>query len=283
MWPVPLIILVMAVQTPQTNPLAQEAPHEDPSATAEQAPDRQPARMGRHHSFETSISHEAFGRSVPAARFVSVSTTIRVTDTLRLAASGQQQQKFGRVETRAGAGVEWWPREALDVAVDALGGPGNEQLPALDAGARVSYSRGRLELTGRIRHLRFQFPETNEWVLSPGLTVWLNDRFAISGRAAEIVSRHQGVNDTIRDWSVALNSHVRLLAGVWLDGGYAHGLDGFDDPSPDRAARYSAHSVRVGTTLDMPWRTSLRLGGDEQWRTTGLQVRQLSISLARRF
>jgi hypothetical protein len=210
------------------------------------------------HRFESSVSHETFSLSVPAARAINLSTSVSLSET-------------------------WLPRPDLELSLDALTGVGNEVLPTFQADGRVAWTRGRAEVATRVRHLQFGFPQTAVWITSPEVTFWVSDRLAVSGRYSRRFTTHRGPLRPISDNSEMLRSHLRVRDGVWVDLGYARGVESFDEASPDRPGRFQAHTVLAGSRIDLSRQMAVNVNAERQARSTGLRVMQISVGIVQRF
>jgi hypothetical protein len=236
-------------------------------------------RAFRHHLEVTGFT-EHFTEDFPAAGNGNVALNLRASDRLRLLARGQVQNKFEAREWRAGGGFEWRANGATWLAASLLAGPDNTVLPRTDAGASVSYARGRIEWIGATR--RITFATADVWVASPGVYISLSDRVVANGR---YFYASTSFSSGPRDGGHSGAAGLSVLTGrrVWWSGGYARGTENFETLSPDRIGEFLAHTVSGGIRLDLPNLASFAAAYDRQWRNRGTGMGRLTLVLLHRF
>lgn len=235
-------------------------------------------RFTRNRRVESRLSHESMGGAT--ARVLDLGTSLRVNDRWTVGASGQRQWKFGRVDSRAGAGAAWSATPALELRAQTHVGTGNEVLPTVESAGHARWSVGRADIAAGVRHLRFQAPETSVWVWAPELTLWVSDGLAVSTRHSRRSSDYQGLSSSIVDHTTLVRTHAHVHRAVWLDLGYADGIEAFGDGSPDRGGLFSARTVLAGARVDLRRLAALEITTEYQWRTTGLTTFQVSAAIA---
>jgi YaiO family outer membrane protein len=235
------------------------------------------------HRLIVDAFDESFSRPSPVSRSGAVELDYRLRDDLRLLARAQTQRKFGETDARAGGGLEWraGPRTTLSGLL--LIGPGAEVLPRVDASAEADLYRGDWEPTARIRY--FTFATAHVWLLSPAITFRREDR-AIGFHYHRSFTSFDGRPGWVGDNALALRGALRVRRrgpAVWLDGGYAHGVESFETLTVERLGRFRADTVAAGGRVDLGPLTTAGLVYERQWRDDHSRMGRLSLSLVQRF
>jgi hypothetical protein len=76
---------------------------------------------------------------------------------------------------------------------------------------------------------------------------------------------------------------VAATTRIWLGAGYARGTESFETLSPDRIGEFDADTVFWSIRVDLPGLTSLGLGHEHQWRSTGAGMDRVTLALVQRF
>jgi YaiO family outer membrane protein len=235
------------------------------------------------HRLIVDAFDESFSRPSPASRSGAVELDYRLRDDLRLLARAQTQRKFDQTDARAGGGVEW--RAAARTALSALLliGPGAEVLPRVDASAEADLYRGDWEPTARVRY--FTFATARVWLLSPAITFRREDR-AIGFHYHRSFTSFDGRPGWVGNDALALRGSVRIhrrAPAVWLDAGYAHGVESFETLTVERLGRFRADTVAAGARVDFGALTTAGLAYEWQRRDDHSRMGRLSLSLVQRF
>jgi YaiO family outer membrane protein len=224
---------------------------------------------------------EEFGSPTPRASAGDIAVNLRASDRWRLVGHAQVQRKFGVSDARVGGGIEWRPQTAIGLTVHHLAGPDNEILPAADTQLEVSYADGPLEWVGSARRMRFA--SAHVWVMSPGLSISATERLAVGARYYLAFTAFQNALRTARSHSAALRVSYQLWPRLWVNGGYARGIENFETVTLDRIGEFRADTGSAGVRLDLPSLTSAYAVYDQQRRPGGATMHRVTLSLVQRF
>lgn len=233
------------------------------------------------HRLEAAFFHESFREPVPDAGSGEAAVNLRLNERLRLFARGQTQRKFSQTESRGGGGAEWRGRPDLILRAYGLFGPGNQVLPRTDMSGEVEAYRRKLELFGGVRRVGFE--GVRALVLSPGVTYWVNDGLAVGARYYRSYTDFVDRDETVGNDSAGVRARVRVHPRVWLDAGYARGVESFETLSADRLGRFRADTLSAGARVDLPSLTSLAAVLEHQWRSGGGRMFRITASAVHRF
>ncbi|HEV8254707.1 MAG TPA: YaiO family outer membrane beta-barrel protein [Vicinamibacteria bacterium] len=232
------------------------------------------------HRLIVNVFDESFSRPSPASRSGAIELDYRLRDDLRVLTRAQTQRKFDETDARAGGGLEWRADPRTTLSGLLLIGPGAEVLPRVDASAEADLYRGDWEPTARIRY--FTFATARVWLLSPAVTFRREDR-AIGVHYHRSFTSFSGRRGWVGDNALALRGSLRVQRRVWLDAGYAHGVDSFETLTVERLGRFRADTVAAGGRIDFGALTSAGLVYERQWRDDHSRMGRLSLSLVQRF
>lgn len=238
-------------------------------------------QMLHRHRIQATGFFEGFNDNIADTRSTDVTANIRLTDRLRLFGRGQIQRKFGTREERGGLGLEWRWTPATTIVAHALLGPGNRVLPRIDSLLEIDHTRGAIEATAWYRYI--EFPIARVSVLSPGVTWWASERLNLGLRYHLAVTQFGGSSSLEESHSGLVNAGYRLYPRVWVNAGYARGVESFDTFSPDRLGEFRGDTVSGGLRIDLPTFTSILGMYEFQWREHDADMNRLTISLAQRF
>ena len=90
------------------------------------------------------------------------------------------------------------------------------------------------------------------------------------------------MTQTTASHSLHLQGAYRLRPRVWLQTGYAAGVEDFEHFSIDRVGDFHANTLSGGLRLDLPTLTAIVGNYERQWRT-GANMNRVSLSLQQRF
>ena len=112
-------------------------------------------------------------------------------------------------------------------------------------------------------------------------------RFALGVRYALSVSETRPesnplTTETTAGHSLHLQGAYRWLPRIWLQTGYAAGVEDFENLSSDRLGDFHANTVSAGFRIDLPTLTGVVGNYERQWRT-GPDMNRFSLSLQQRF
>ena len=201
-------------------------------------------RMFYRHRIEATGLFEDFNQSIADTAGANVTANIRLNDRLRVFGRGQVQRKFGVREERGGLGLEWRWTAATTIVAHALVGPGDRVLPRHDRLFEIDYTRGPIEWTAWYRYI--EFPIARVSVLSPGVTGWVNDRLNLGFKYHLAITEFGGTSSIQEGHSILVNAAYRTYPRVWLNAGYARGVESFDTFSTDRLGEFRGNTVSGG-------------------------------------
>lgn len=233
------------------------------------------------HRVESHSFFESFNVDVPDTRATDLTVNARLSDRFRMLGRGQVQRKFGVTEQRGGVGVEWQWKPDTTVMSHILVGPGNEVLPTLDVNLGVGHGAGAAEWTVGARYIEFDLADVV--VISPAVTWWLNDRMSVGLRYALSATDFHMISGGQDTHSAKVHGAYLVYPRVWLNAGYARGIDSFDTLSPDRIGEFDAGTASGGLRIELPTLTSVVGTYEYQWRPNDTEMSRFSVSLVQRF
>ena len=200
------------------------------------------ARRRFDHRFEATYFNEAFSDTTPDTQSGEVTLDLRVNPQLRAFARGQQERRFSRTDLRGGGGLEWqierWRLSSLQA--HALVGPNNDVLPRVETGLGLGWTRRLASLTMAGRY--FHFEDAGLWAIGPALHVNVWDDVVVSAGYMHTVTRVAG-QDSVGGDSGNIHVGFHMRPRLWLDGGYARGIENFDRVTVDRLGQFRANTV----------------------------------------
>jgi len=239
------------------------------------------ARRVYFHRVETRGFSEQFSTSTPDSRSGEVAVNYRLSDTLRVAGRGQVQRKFGIREERGGGGVEWRWKPAITLRGQALVGHDTTVMPEGDYFGEIDYAHRRASWTASVRY--FDFTGARVHVVSPAVSWLASERFSIGVRYALSLTESNTLLSRTSGHSLHVRGAYRLYPRLWVTGGYASGVDDFENFSIDRVGDFRANTGSAGVRYDLPSLTSLVGSFEYQRRERGLSMNRVTVSLAQSF
>jgi YaiO family outer membrane protein len=239
------------------------------------------ARLSYLHRLELRGAGEQFGGSTPDTHFADVSVNIRLNDRWRVFGRGQAQRKFGVSEQRGGGGAEWRWKQTIILRGHALVMPDNVVMPEADVMGELQYSYLDATWTGSVRH--FDFTGAKTTTISPAVQ-WTpaGTRWAFGARYALSWSESNTFTGAEAGHSLHLQGAYRFRPRIWFQGGYAAGVEDFENFSIDRIGNFGANTLSGGVRIDFPTLTGLVGNYERQWRS-GADMNRFSLSLQQRF
>jgi YaiO family outer membrane protein len=236
-------------------------------------------RVNRNR-IEGSFQHESVAGEGPGGHIGDLAIDVRGTDRIRVNARVQAQKRFARQEARAGGGVEWRPLPNLTLRGSALLSPGAELIARTDTIAEIEHARGRAELGAGVRGVTFATARV--WIVAPTVTLWLNDRAAVTARYywsatsfshRPVVTNHSGL----------ARLRYNLRPRVSLDIGYSRGYESIDTLSSDRLDSFRADTVSGGVVGHLSGLQSIATGVDYQRSSGGRTMVRVTAAVIQRF
>ncbi|MGH9346475.1 MAG: tetratricopeptide repeat protein [Vicinamibacterales bacterium] len=238
-------------------------------------------RRAHGHRVESATYFESFSLPVADTRATDLTVNARLTDRFRLMGRGQLQRKFGITEQRGGLGLEWRWRPDTTVAGHALVGPGNDVLPRVDGNVEVIYAYGPATWTVGLRHIQFSSADVSAF--SPGVVWRHGDRLTLGVRYhLSVTSFDLGLDAQVTQ-SGRVHAAYLVYPRVWMQAGYARGIEDFDTLSPDRIGDFDADTASGGIRIDLRTLTSIVGAYEYQWRPDHTTMDRFTFSLVQRF
>ena len=239
------------------------------------------ARRAYLHRIETRGFSEQFNGATPDGWSGDFSVNYRLRDTLRATGRFETQRKFGVSDQRGGGGFEWQWKSRTILRGQALVGPDNVVMPEGDYLGELEHTRGPAVWTAAVRY--FDFTGARTTIVAPAVTwtaserLWFGLRYAMSWTETSTISAAE------LGQSAHLRAGYRLYRRVWVQTGYAAGVEDFENFSIDRIGDFRANTVSGGVRLDLPTLTSLITTYERQWRQRNIALGRVTLSLQQRF
>jgi YaiO family outer membrane protein len=235
----------------------------------------------RAHRLEGAYDFEHFNTADPNTHAGTVELNMRANDKLRLFGRGQRIRKFGLDENRGGGGIEWFARRDVHIRAGALFGGSPVVLPESDVSFDLEYYTGRVALLGGVRYLNFNTSST--WLWTPGATISLTDRAAVTLRYYHSKSMFDDLLlDALNDgYSARVTG--RVAHRFWVDAGYERGFEGLALITTERLSQFESKNVSAGVRFDATPRTSIGGAFGYQRREGDVRVSTAFINLIQRF
>jgi Tfp pilus assembly protein PilF len=235
------------------------------------------ARAAHQNRLEISSFAEEFSGTTPSTASGDVAVNLHLSDAFRVSGRGQIQRKFDVDDARGGAGVEWrWTPETTIVA-QALLGPGNR----VHVLGGINYTTGPLSMMGSVRYFNFEGAQVT--TVSPALTFWPTDRLSLGvAYAVSVTDTTMLLTKSIGN-AAHVNGSYQVFPRVWLNLGYARGVEDFEDFTIDRIGAFQANTGSAGIRVDLPWLTSLAGTYERQQRADDTTMNRVTVGFSQRF
>lgn len=236
------------------------------------------------HRFEATYFNEVFSEGIDDTHTADLAMNFRVSDQLRAFGRGQQEQRFSETDQRGGGGLDWrvdrpW---LSSVQAHAMVGPGNLILPEFETGFGLGWSGRKVSLSAL--GTLFQFDSAHMWAFGPAIRVNFTDNVALSASLMRTLTDFGGVADSVGDSAGKISLGFRIHPRVWLEAGYAGGIEDFDRVTVDRLGEFGANTVSGTARLDFRSLTTI-VGTYEyqQLEGTTTEMGRLTFRLIQRF
>jgi tetratricopeptide (TPR) repeat protein len=203
----------------------------------------------------------------------------RVSDALRVFASGEILRSRDADEGRGGGGVEWLAHPRVTVRGGGIFG-GDLWLPSTDVFGEAIIRAGRARWSARVRY--FDFDGADLWMAGPALSFDVTPAVTLT---AEYLrgSLHFEDDESIVSDNFVFGAHARPTdrAGVFVE--YRHGIDRLDWLTADRLTAEDANTVGFGASIDLTPFVGISGAYDYQNRSEGENVHRGRGALTVRF
>jgi len=243
--------------------------------------DLEGARLTSMNRIEIRGAGEQFSDTTPDSRIGDITLNVRLSEALRVIGRGQVQRKFAATEQRGGGGVEWYVKPATILRGQVLIGPDNLITPDGDFLGEVEHTFRGITWMGALRH--FSFVGARTTVLSPAVEWMPTDRLSMALRYALSFTDIGSTVSMETGHSVHVRPAYRLRPRIWIQGGYAAGVENFENFSIDRIGDFRAQTVSGGIRVNLPSLTAVVVSYERQWHQHDVTVGRATLSLLQRF
>jgi YaiO family outer membrane protein len=235
------------------------------------------------HRFDATYFNEMFSDATPNTHSGDATVNLRVNEQLRVFGRGQQERKFSRTDTRGGAGIDWrLERPWLSsLQAQALVGTGNDILPRIETGFGLGWTSLSAAVTANSRYFRFQ--DAQMWAIGPAVRVNVRDDVVLSARYMRTLSNFANFSDFLGNNSGDVRVAFRIRPRLWLEAGYARGIEDFDRVTMDRLGRFRADTVAGTARLDLHSLTSIAATYEYQRIEGGIKMGRVTAKLMQSF
>jgi YaiO family outer membrane protein len=246
------------------------------------------ARRRYDHRFEAAYLNETFSDTTPDTQSGDFTLNLRVNQQLRVFGRGQQERRFSRTDARAGGGLEWHAHQPAlsSVRAFALVGPDNDVLPQVDAGLGLgwihrtaTFMTATFTMNGRY----FRFEDARMWTIGPAVRLDVRDDVMVSGSYMHTSTEFAGFDRLVGGNSADIRGAFRIQPRLWLEGGYAHGIENFDRVTIDRLGRFRADTVSGTARFDLHSLTSIGATYEYQRVEGGAKMGRVTARLIQSF
>ena len=241
------------------------------------------ARRRYDHRIEATYFNEAFSDTTPETQSGEITLNLRINQQLRVFGRGQQERRFSRTDARAGGGFEWQTHQPAlsSLHAFALVGPDNDVLPQVDSGLGLGWIHRTATFMMNGRY--FDFANAQMWAVGPALRINVRDDLMVSGSYMHTVTEFAGLDDLFGGNSADIRAGFRIQPRLWLEAGYAHGIENFDRVTIDRLGRFRADTVSGTARLDLHSLTSIGATYEYQRVEGGAKMGRVTAKLIQSF
>jgi YaiO family outer membrane protein len=209
------------------------------------------ARRRWDHRLEATYFNEVFSEEIDQTQSADVALNFRVTDRLRAFGRGQQERRFSETDQRGGGGLDYRVDRPWLTAlqVHAMVGPGNLILPEVETGFGFGWSGRKVSLTAL--GTLFHFDSSQMWAFGPAIRVAFTDNVALSASLMRTLTEFAGAQELVGDSAGKISLGFRIHPRLWLEAGYAGGIEDFDRVTIDRLGEFGANTVSGTARLDL--------------------------------
>ena len=239
------------------------------------------ARASHGHRFEARGIGEQYSNNISDTRGGDFSFDARVNERVRILGRAQVQRKLGFTEHRIGGGAAWEGKPGLTLRGHALFGPDNLVMPEGDFLGEVAYEYHGVTWMLGVRH--FDFTGARTLVISPAVSWAATERMILNVRYAGAHSVSNTFLSAENGHSAHVRADVQLQPRLWLQAGFASGIDDFEIFSIDQIGDFRANALSGGLRIDLPSLTSILARYQHQWRSQDVNVGRFTVILQQSF
>jgi YaiO family outer membrane protein len=236
------------------------------------------------HRLEATYFNEVFSEDIDQTQSADVALNFRVTDRLRAFGRGQQERRFSETDQRGGGGLDWHVNRPwlTSLQAHAMVGPGNLILPEVEVGFGLGWSGRKVSLMAL--GTLFNFDNSAQmWAFGPAIRVAFTDNAALSASLMRTLTEFAGFTDHVGDSAGKISFGFRIHPRLWLEAGYAGGIEDFDRVTVDRLGVFSANTVSGTARLDLRSLTTI-VGTYEYQQIEGAtEMGRLTLRFVQRF
>jgi YaiO family outer membrane protein len=235
------------------------------------------------HRLEATYFNEVFSESIDDTQSADVVLNFRAADQLRAFGRGQQERRFSETDQRGGGGLDWrvdrpW---LSSLQAHAMVGPGNLVLPEFEAGFGFGWNARKVSLSAL--GTLFNFDSAQMWAFGPAVRVNFTDSVALSASLMRTLTEFSGLSDRIGDSAGKISVGFRVHPRLWLETGYAGGIEDFDRVTIDRLGEFHAKTVSGTARLDFRSLTTIVGTYEYQRIEAGTEMGRLTFRLIQWF
>jgi tetratricopeptide (TPR) repeat protein len=254
----------------------------DIAPTAPRRQTLEAARLSHLSRIELRGVSELFDDASPDTRGGDIALNVRLSDAVRIIARGQVERKFALDEQRGGGGLEWRVKPTTLLRGQVLVGPDNVVLPEGDFLGEIEHSYKNALWIGTLRHFTFNGASTT--FISPAVDWMSTDRLSVGLRYALSFTDIGSLVSMEAGQSLHVRPVYRITPRVSLQGGYAVGVESFEDFAIDRIGDFRAQTLSGGIRFNLPILTSIVANYERQfWRRDDVTLSRVTLSLSQRF
>jgi hypothetical protein len=160
-------------------------------------------------------------------------------------------------------------------------GPGNLVLPEFEAGFGFGWSARKVSLSAL--GTLFNFDSAQMWAFGPAVRVNFTDSVALSASLMRTLTEFSGLSDRIGDSAGKISFGFRVHPRLWLETGYAGGIEDFDRVTIDRLGEFHAKTVSGTARLDFRSLTTIVGTYEYQRIEAGTEMGRLTFRLIQWF
>jgi YaiO family outer membrane protein len=235
------------------------------------------------HRLEATYFNEIFSDDIDDTQSADVALNFRVTDHVRVFGRGQQERRFSETDQRGGGGLDWRVERPwlTSLKVHATVGPGNLILPEVETGFSLGWSGRRVSLIAL--GTLFRFDSSQMWAFGPAIRINPTENVALSASLTRTLTEFPATEDLVGKSAGKISFGFRIHPRLWLEAGYAGGIEDFDRVTVDRLGGFSAKTVLGTARIDLRSLTTLVGTYEYQRIGSGTEMGRLTVRLMKWF